>query len=167
MYKYLTLENTSYQLLFDAFIESFQGFRIVAEATFEDFCTMLNNNGYDPAISIGAFTSDTGELAGFILNSMKELESKKTAYIILTGTKPLFRRQGLMKTIFRQIRQLLLDKKVKLYTTEVLLNNEPALKLYQSQGFTIKGEVTTVVTTSAGSRELIQYEMVLDLGETT
>lgn len=159
---YSTLEKVSNRTLFDAFMQSFQGFRITAETTYESFCEMLAERNYDPRISIGAFDSETGKLVSYVLNSMLE-KNIKTAYDILTGTLPDYRRQGISKTIFEKTKILLRQNEVKLYTTEVLKTNSAALELYLSVGFIINREVVTTVRTPMGSREVSEYEIVMKL----
>lgn len=162
MIKYATLENVSNKELFRAFMQSFQGFRITTETTYESFSEMLVERNYDPKISIGAFDTETDELVSYVLNSILE-KDVKTAYDILTGTIPDYRRQGISKTIFEKIKILLRQKEVKLYTTEVLKTNPDALKLYLSVGFSIKNEVVNVIKTPMGSREVYEYEIVMSI----
>ena len=162
MITYSTLENVTKQELFDAFMLSFQGFRITTETTYESFCEMLEHRNYDAAISIGAFDSETGELVSYVLNSMLERDIK-TAYDILTGTIPRYRRRGISRTIFEKMKLLLQQNEVKIYTTTVLKNNYEALGLYLSVGFSIKNEVVNTITTPKGSREVFEYEIVMNV----
>ena len=81
--------------------------------------------------------TETGELVSYVLNSILERDIK-TAYDILTGTIPNYRRQGILRTIFEKMKILLQQNEVKLYTTEVLKTNPGALELYLSVGFAIK-----------------------------
>ena len=160
MIRYSTLENVSNEVLFKAFMQSFQGFRITTETTYESFSEMLAERNYDATISIGAFDTETGELVSYVLNSTLERETK-TAYDILTGTIPNYRRQGISRTIFEKMKILLQQEEVKLYTTEVLKTNLGALELYLSVGFTIKNEVVNVIKTPKGSREIFEYEIIM------
>ena len=162
MIKYSTLENTTNRVLFDAFMQSFQGFRITTETTYESFCEMLEEQKYDPSISVGAFETETGELVSYVLNSILERE-EKTAYDILTGTIPDYRRMGLSKNIFKKVKSVLMQMGVKVYTTEVLKSNQGALELYLSIGFTIKGEVVKTIKTPQGNREVYEYEITMKL----
>jgi len=162
MIEYSTLENVSTEILFNAFMLSFQGFRITTETTYESFSEMLEERKYDATISIGAFDTKTGELVSYVLNSM--LESKeKIAYDILTGTIPNYRRQGISRTIFEKMKVLLPKNGVRKYTTEVLKTNPSALELYLSVGFMIKSEVVNVIKTPKGSREVHEYEIIMDI----
>lgn len=162
MIKYTTLENVSNETLFKAFMQSFQGFRITTETTYESFSEMLAERNYDPRISIGAFDTETGELVSYVLNSILDKDDK-IAYDILTGTIPNYRRQGISRTIFEKVKNLLRQNEVKLYTTEVLKTNPDALELYLAVGFTIKDEVVNVIKTPKGSREVYEYEIVMSI----
>lgn len=160
MISYSTLENVSNKELFDAFMLSFQGFRITTETTYESFPEMLTERNYDATISIGAFDSETGEFVSYVLNSILERELK-TAYDILTGTIPNYRRRGIARSIFEKMKTLLQKNGVKRYTTEVLKSNPEALELYLSVGFVIKDEIVNIITTPKGSREVYEYEIVM------
>ena len=162
MIRYSTLENVSIEVLFKAFMQSFQGFRITTETTYESFSEMLTERNYDATISIGAFDTETGELVSYVLNSILERDIK-TAYDILTGTIPNYRRQGISRTIFKKMKILFQQNEVKLYTTEVLKTNPGALELYLSVGFAIKNEVVNVIKTPKGSREVYEYEIVMSI----
>jgi len=162
MITYSTLENATKQELFDAFMSSFQSFQITTETTYESFCEMLKERNYDATISLGAFDSETGKLVSYVLNSVLE-RNVKTAYDILTGTIPGYRRKGISRKIFEKMKILLRQNEVKIYTTEVLKNNSEALALYLSVGFSIKNEVINVITTPKGSREVYEYEIVMNI----
>jgi len=120
MIRYSTLENVSTKELFDAFMLSFQGFQITTETTYESFSEMLEERNYDSTISIGAFDSETGELVSYVLNSILERDVK-TAYDILTGTIPNYRRKGISRTIFEKMKILLQQNEVIIYIQQKFL----------------------------------------------
>jgi len=159
MIEYSTMENVSKEVLFETFMKTADSFRIKDEVTLDMFCEMLSERDYDPAISVGAFDTETGELVSFVLNSILK-NDKKTAYDILTGTIPNYRRMGISRAIFGKVKVLLKEKQVELYTTEVKRNNTIAWNLYQSIGFEIKKEVVTIIKTPNGNREVEQYEII-------
>lgn len=162
MIEYSTMENVSKEALFEAFMKTADSFRMKDEVNLDMFCEMLIEHDYDPTISIGAFDTETGELVSFVLNSILK-NDKKTAYDILTGTIPNYRRMGISRAIFDRVKILLKEKKVELYTTEVKRNNTIAWNLYQSIGFEIKKEVVTIIKTQNGNREVEQYEIIMKL----
>lgn len=162
MITYTTLETISYQTLYNAFMQAFNGFRITTEADYTTFCEMLKEKSYAPAISIGAFDSETGELVSFVLNSILS-DNSKIAYDILTGTIPEYRRKGIAKNIFSKVKNILRENGIKLYTTEVLKSNSNALQLYLSIGFEIKGDIINTIKVPNGIREVVEYEIILKL----
>jgi len=58
---------------------------------------------------------------------------------------------------------LLRQNEVKKYTTEVLKTNLGALELYLSVGFTIIDEVVNIIKTPKGNREVIEYEIIMNI----
>lgn len=162
MIRYSTLEDVTIKTIFDAFMKSFEGFRITTETTYDSFSEMLAEQNYNPSVSIGAFDSETGELVSYVLNSILK-EDIGVAYDILTGTVPNYRRRGLSKNVLEKSKSLLHQKGVTKYTTEVLKTNSGALALYQSVGFEIKDEVVHIVKTPKGSREVYEYEIEMNI----
>ncbi|MBN1188977.1 MAG: GNAT family N-acetyltransferase, partial [Dehalococcoidales bacterium] len=134
---YSTLENTSVQTLFLAFLEAFEDFPSTKNVTVEAFQNMLQIRGYNPEISLGAFDKSNHILAGFILNGLRAWNGKSTVYDILTGTVPSYRRQGIANIMFEKLRVVLRQKHAEQYVTEVKKENTTAIKLYKKQGFEI------------------------------
>lgn len=163
MYRYLTLENVTNELLCDTFLEAFQGFPILSKTDIDDFNTLLKSNEYDPVLSVGAFNADTNELVAFVLNSITNEENEPAAYSILTGTKPVYRRRGIASHLFKKSKEILRQKGVTRYCTEVLVNNVAALHFYQAQGFEIKNRVMTLVPSKEGAEQVLQYAIAASL----
>jgi ribosomal protein S18 acetylase RimI-like enzyme len=138
MYIYSTLENTSVQTLFLAFLEAFDDSPSTKNVSIESFQNMLQIRGYIPNISLGAFEKSSHILAGFILNGFRTWNGKRTVYDILSGTVPLYRRQGIGNTLFEKLKILLRQKYAEQYLTEVKKENATALALYKKQGFKIR-----------------------------
>ena len=162
MIKYSTMENVSKDMLFETFMKTADGFQIKDEVNLNTFCEMLIEHDYDPTISVGAFDTETGKLVSFVLNSILK-NDMRTAYDILTGTIPDYRRKGISKAIFDKVKILLKERQVELYTTEVKRNNTIAWNLYQSIGFEIKKEIVTTIKTPKGIRQVEQYEIVMKI----
>jgi len=138
MYIYTTLENTTVQTLFLAFLQAFEDFPSTKNVSIESFQNMLQIRGYIPEISLGAFEKSNHILAGFILNGFRTWNRKRTVYDILTGTVPSYRRQGIANTMFEKLRVLLRQKYAEQYLTEVKKENTTAIELYKKQGFEIR-----------------------------
>jgi len=138
MYIYSTLENTSVQTLFLAFLKAFEDFSSTKNVSIESFQNMLQIRGYIPEISLGAFEKSSHILAGFILNGFRTWNGKRTVYDILTGTVPSYRRQGIANTMFEKLKVLLRQNYAEQYLTEVKKENTTAIELYKKQGFKIR-----------------------------
>ncbi len=66
-------------------------------------------------------------------------------------------------TTLEKVKSVLIQKDVKVYTTEVLKSNLGALELYLSVGFAINAEVVKTIKTPKGSREVCEYEIIMNL----
>ncbi|MFV0394353.1 MAG: GNAT family N-acetyltransferase [Coprobacillaceae bacterium] len=138
MILYKTLETTSLEVLHQTFIEAFSDYQIKMNLPFYKFQQMLMRREYDASLSIGAFKDD--ELVGFTLTGLRNWNNQITAYNISTAVVPAYRKKGITSTIFTTIKEMLEKKGVKQYLLEVLDTNEPAINLYQKQGFSIQRE---------------------------
>jgi ribosomal protein S18 acetylase RimI-like enzyme len=143
MYIYSTLENTSVQTLFLAYLQAFADFPSTRTLSIETFQNMLQRRGYIPGISLGAFERSSHTLGGFILNGFRTCNGKNTAYDIVSGTLPSYRRQGIANTMFEQLKVLLRQKNAEQYVTEVKKDNAAAIELYKKQGFEIRGGLSS------------------------
>ncbi len=138
MYTYSTLEDTSVQTLFLAYLHAFEDFPSTKTLSNEIFQNMLQIRGYIPEISLGAFDKPSHVLAGFILNGFRTWNGKSTVYDIVSGTVPSYRRQGIANTLFEKLQILLKQKNAEQYLTEVKKDNTAAIELYKKQGFKIQ-----------------------------
>jgi len=140
MILYKTLDKTNSQTLHKTFVEAFSDYQVKIDLPFWKFEQMLQRRGYNPEISIGAFKDET--LVGFALNGLRSWNEKATVYDIATGVVPECRRQGITSSIFLRIKELLKEKQVEQYLLEVIKSNQPAVQLYQKQGFEIQRELS-------------------------
>jgi len=140
MILYQTLDKTNSQTLHKTFVEAFSDYQVKIDLPFWKFEQMLQRRGYNSEISIGAFKDET--LVGFALNGFRSWNEKATAYDIATGVVPECRRQGITSSIFLRIKELLKEKQVEQYLLEVIKSNQPAVQLYQKQGFEIQRELS-------------------------
>ena len=123
MIKYSTLENVSNEILYEANLKTMDvNGQLRKEVNLEMFCEMLKEHDYDPAISVGAFDTETGECVSMVLNSILKNE-KNTAYDIITCTIPEYRRMGIARSIFEKVKDLLIEKGIEIYTTETKRTN--------------------------------------------
>jgi len=161
MIKYTTLENVSYEVLYDTNRKTMSE-QLKKDVNLDMFCEMLEEQDYDPSISVGAFDTETGECVSIVLNSILR-DKEKTAYDIITCTIPEYRRRGIARTIFEKVKELLKERGIETYTTETKRTNIIAQNMYRSLGFEITKEVETTLKTLDGSRQVEQYEVVMKL----
>lgn len=135
---YQSLEQTSLEILHEAFVEAFSDYQVKMDLPFWKFEKMLQRKGFNPELSMGAF--DNNQLVGFVLNGVRLWNGKVTAYDIGTGIIGEYRRQGITNNMLFHVKNLLKDKQVEQYLLEVLKENQAAIQLYQQQGFTVERE---------------------------
>lgn len=138
MILFKTLDKIDNHVLHKTFVEAFSDYQVKIDLPFWKFQQMIQRRGYDPKISIGAFNDST--LVGFALNGLRSWNEKATVYDIATGVVPEYRRQGITSNMFLHIKELLKEKHVEQYLLEVIKSNQPAVQLYQKQGFEIQRE---------------------------
>lgn len=128
-----SLENTPLPQLHKAFCEAFGDYSVPIDMPLERFQSNMKRNGYDPAVSVGAYAD--GRLVGFIMSGHRTWEGCDTAYDMGTGVIPTYRGQGIAKDMVGQLKTLLADKGLSRYILEVITTNTKALSLYEKSGF--------------------------------
>lgn len=135
MYSYKTLEDISIETLHEAFLEGFSDYQVKIDLPLNKFKSMMQRRGYTPDLSMGAFFND--KLVGFILNGYRSWNGKSTVYDTGTAVLPQYRKQGITSSIFRNIKDLLKEKRAEQYLLEVIISNTAAVNLYKKLGFKI------------------------------
>jgi ribosomal protein S18 acetylase RimI-like enzyme len=135
---YKALDKVDSETLYKTFVKAFSDYQVKIDLPLWKFQQMLQRRGYGSELSIGAFKDDM--LIGFSLNGFRTWNSKATAYDIATGIIPECRRQGITSSIFLRMKELLKEEQVEQYLLEVIKSNQPAVQLYQKQGFKIQRE---------------------------
>lgn len=128
-----SLEHTSLDTIYTVWEAAFAGY--VSSWNRQELEQLLQRRGYHPQLSFGAFEAD--RLLSFTLNGVGRFNDLPTAYDTGTGTLPDYRGQGLASKIFRHSVPHLIQAGVRQYLLEVLVDNQPAVQLYQQQGFAI------------------------------
>ena len=81
-----SLENISIQELHTVFCEAFGDYSVPIDMPLERFQGNMKRNGYDHAVSVGAYAD--GRLVGFIMSGHRTWEGCNTAYDMGTGVIP-------------------------------------------------------------------------------
>jgi [ribosomal protein S18]-alanine N-acetyltransferase len=87
------------------------------------------------SISLGAFSTETGELVGYLVIS-RYVDAWHVMNIAVT---PEHRRQGIAVALFERLFELTAADGRRGYTLEVRISNEAAIRLYERLGFQSRG----------------------------
>ena len=140
-YIYQTLEDVSMDILYHAFLDAFSDYSVPMNLSFDDFQKMLRRRGFNGSCSVGVFEAEHHQLVGFIFNSQREWNGKKSAYDLGTGVVLKYRQYGLSKKLFSYMIELLKKNNIQQYILEVIKDNVVAFSLYQKQGLIIEREL--------------------------
>jgi len=131
-----SLENLSFNELYDAFGKAFKDYDI--QISKEALKGMLKRRGFVPELSFGAFIDD--KLVSFTFNGIGDWNGVKTAYDTGTGTIEEFCGQGLATKVFNYSIPSLKNAGIQQYLLEVLQHNDKAVSIYKKIGFEVSRE---------------------------
>jgi len=131
-----SLENLSFNELYDAFGKAFKDYEI--QISKEALKGMLKRRGFVPELSFGAFIDD--KLVSFTFNGIGDWNGVKTAYDTGTGTIEEFCGQGLATKVFNYSIPSLKNAGIQQYLLEVLQHNDKAVSIYKKIGFEVSRE---------------------------
>jgi len=135
MITYRRLTDKDFLQLYHATLAAFSDYTVPYQPTQESLQRMFVINGVSFDLSVGAFEGDA--MIGFAVNAIGVWNNKRTVYNSGTGIVPNCRRQGISRKIFDFILPILREDNIEQYLLEVISENEPAVRLYQSLGFEI------------------------------
>lgn len=135
MITYRRLTDKDFPRLYHATLDAFSGYAVPCQPTQESLRRNFLINGVNFELSVGAF--DGEEMVGFTVNAAGVWCGKQTVYDSGTGIISDYRRQGISRKMFDFILPILSENKIEQYLLEVISENEPAVRLYQSLGFEI------------------------------
>jgi ribosomal-protein-alanine N-acetyltransferase len=87
------------------------------------------------SISLGAFSTETGELVGYLVIS----RYVDAWHVMNIAVEPEHRRQGIAVALFQRLFELTAADGRRGYTLEVRISNEAAISLYERLGFQSRG----------------------------
>ncbi|WP_026207694.1 GNAT family N-acetyltransferase [Butyricimonas synergistica] len=131
-----SLENTSFDELFEAFEKAFADYEIQLNKA--ELVTMLKRRGFDPRLSFAAFDGD--QIVAFTCNGIGDFYGTSMAYDTGTGTLKDYRGRGLATRIFEYSIPYLREAGIKEYLLEVLQHNTGAVSVYRKLGFEVTRE---------------------------
>ena len=119
--------------LLEAFNRAFADYAVdvrMDEARFRD---LLARRAVRLDLSVGAFAD--GRIVAFLANGFAPWRGAPAAYDSGTGVVPGFRGRGLAARTFDFAAPRLVAEGARRYVLEVLVSNEPALRIYRAKGF--------------------------------
>lgn len=131
--------------LLTAMNEAFSDYPIPMQMSQEVFALMLRIRGFTAEHSRLAWVDD--QIAAFWFVSVRDAR----AYLMSSGTLPIYRRKGLSKALGQTVIAHLAYRGVKSLQSEVLENNHSARALYRELGFSEHRELVSFSVDSAFS----------------
>lgn len=128
-----TLAETSNNAILDCFNDSFSDYSIPFRLTIKQLESKIQMENINLELSIGAFQNE--HLIGFVLHGDRLIDDNRVAYNAGTGVRPTYRGNRLTQEMYNYIIPILQDRKIQNVTLEVISNNIPAIKSYESVGF--------------------------------
>ncbi|MDC7245773.1 MAG: GNAT family N-acetyltransferase, partial [Sphaerochaetaceae bacterium] len=137
-------------VLHKAFLPAFSDYQIAVESTEKKMVESNCQRGIDYSCSFGAFT-DCGELAGFIFCGVRKIDDQLCFYDGATGVIPSFRGQRIAGKLLDAAIEKARSIGAHAFILEVLKNNERAIPVYRSRGFS---ETRTLICYEKKRREI-------------
>ncbi|WP_162946679.1 N-acetyltransferase [Ruegeria sp. EL01] len=126
-----TAEHVSDDVLRQAMNRAFSDYAVLMELSNREFDLMMRQRGLSYKASRIAIVG--GEIAAIWLMSVRG----NHAYLISSGTRPEFRRQGLARQLAEDCLVGLRNERITNFQTEVLTGNQKAFDLYSALGMKI------------------------------
>ncbi len=133
MISFRNLSDISNVELLACFNDSFSDYSIPFKLDLKQLEDKLHSEDIDHEISVGAFKEN--RLVGFVLHGQRMNHDSLTAYNAGTGVRPIERGQRLTRKMYDFIKPILNSKGIEKVVLEVISDNIPALKSYESIGF--------------------------------
>jgi ribosomal protein S18 acetylase RimI-like enzyme len=131
-----SLEDTSFDALFEAFNKAFWDYEIRINR--DQLAVLLQRRGFVPGLSFAAFEGE--EIVAFTFNGIGEYNGIRTAYDTGTGTVPEYRGKGLASRVFEHSIPFLKSNNIQHYLLEVIQHNDKAVSVYRKLGFEVTRE---------------------------
>ncbi len=129
--EFKTLETISEDHILKVFNHSFSDYVIPFHLELEQLKTKMNTENITLSYSVGAF--DKEQLVGFILHGYDP--NRLAVYNGGTGVIPEYRGNGLTKQMYAFILPKLKEQNIDQLVLEVISNNTPAIKSYETIGY--------------------------------
>ncbi|MCM3764360.1 GNAT family N-acetyltransferase [Neobacillus niacini] len=123
-----------------AWNRGFEGYFVKIEMTPDSFFQRIVNEGLSMGLSIVGFAGE--EPIAIVVNGVRRIDGKKTAWNGGTGVVPEYRGKGVSRRLMEETLKIYQQEGVEVATLEAIKENERAIRLYEKYGYEI---VDTVV----------------------
>jgi ribosomal protein S18 acetylase RimI-like enzyme len=127
------LSADHFDVLHEKFLAAFADYFIPFSLSPDQFRGHVLLNAVDLGASVGCFVRDA--MVGFSLNGIGQWNGRRTIYNAGTGVVPAFRRRGVSRRMFETMIPVFRERGFEQFLLEVITQNEPAIRLYESLGF--------------------------------
>ncbi len=117
----------------EAWNKGFEGYALNQEMSVEKFIYRLHTEELSPTLSFIAY--DQKEPVGIVLNGFRKVDGKMIAWNGGTGVFASYRGKGIGKLLIHHALEIYQQEGANIATLEALIDNYPAIKLYESQGY--------------------------------
>ncbi|MFD1956977.1 GNAT family N-acetyltransferase [Paenibacillus thailandensis] len=135
---------------------AFEGYFVDASMPLDRFIARVAAEGLSLERSLACYVD--GERAGIVMNAFREVDGKMQARNAGTAIVPKFRRSGIGKAMMERNEELYKEYGAKRAVLEAISRNEPAIRLYERQGYRIadrlkllSGERFAAISPEAGA----------------
>lgn len=118
-----------------AWNRGFEGYFVQMEMTAELFFTRLVNEGLSLRHSFVIF--DKEQPAAIVVNGLRTIDGKKTAWNGGTGVAVPYRGKGVSRLLMEETLKIYEEEGVEVATLEAIKENEKAIRLYEKFGYKI------------------------------
>ncbi|WP_166239077.1 GNAT family N-acetyltransferase [Paenibacillus turpanensis] len=119
-----------------AWNDGFQGYYVPMTMSERTFVDRLANEQMEARLSYVAFDS-SGEPVGLVLNGIRSQGGRKTGWVGGIGVAPQYRGQGVGRMLMKTSLEAYSTEGVELATLEAFVQNEGAIRLYESLGYRV------------------------------
>jgi ribosomal protein S18 acetylase RimI-like enzyme len=125
------LDTTPIADIHACFLRAFSDYALPVDMSVRQFMLMLSRRGFDKSFSVGAFSQQ--RMVGCLLVGI----NGQSGYIISSGVIEEFRSRGLFTSMFKQLKQKMIEHRKQEVILEVLKENKAAVRLYRRLGFVV------------------------------
>ncbi|MCA0972096.1 GNAT family N-acetyltransferase [Halobacillus litoralis] len=136
------MQNVPLQEALTAMNEGFQDYAVNIQMDMEAFIQTLASKKLSPEYSFVAYDDDRP--VGIILNSIQQIDGKKTSYNGGTAVHPDYRSKGVGRELIQKSVDLFNEKGVEVSTLEAISDNDGAIRLYERFGYKVCDRLSTL-----------------------